>query len=350
MYGYPVYHGDILYERGTPLSIDGKYFGFCDFVPMKETHAPYRKYSIYLRQRYGEPVYRIAVDAGFGCPNRGADRRQGGCIYCDPRGSRAPYQENVAEEGGPLWSYESLRRQVEEGIGFLRKRYNVEKFALYFQAFSSTYAPVDTLRSIYDYCLSLAPFKELIVSTRPDCLSQAIIDLFAGYKEQGYDVWIELGLQSAHHSTLKRIRRGHSVEDFTYSYHALQAAGLKVAVHLIFGLPGEDVGEIMETVTYVGAMIPDGIKIHNLHIPFRTPLYREYMCGEISVPASERHLEYTIEALERLPTHTVIMRLLCDTPTEYLAVPKRFWSKSYFYQRLSEEMKRRNTRQGRLFR
>lgn len=316
---------------------------------MERLDAPYRKYSTYLKQRHGAPVYRVAVDAGFSCPNRGPRREEGGCTYCDSRGSRAVYQEQCYRSPSDTSGLEYVRQQVVGGIRFLQKRYHVDHFSLYFQAFSGTYAPIDVLSRLYDFCLSLAPFKELIVSTRPDCLSAEVIELLTTYKKRGLDVWVELGLQSSHDRTLERINRGHTVEDFFCAFSELRRAGVLIAPHVIFGLPGEGEREILETITYLARLQPDGIKIHNLHIPLDTPLYKEYLLGEISIPCAERHLEYSVKALERLPPTTVIMRFLCDTPTEFLAAPKRFWSKSYFYKKISEQMVGQNTWQGRVY-
>ncbi len=299
---------------------------------------PVNLYSRYLRRRYGCRVYRVSVDAGFSCPNRGDFRGNAGCTYCDERGSRAPY----------LGETDDLRAQVEEGIRFLRKRYGAKLFILYLQAFTNTFAPLEDLRKIYDYLLSLAPFKEFIVSTRPDCVSEEIGRLLSKYREEERDVWVELGLQSASDETLKRIKRGHSVTDFLEAYRLLKAHSLKVAVHVIFGLPGESREDIMSTVGLLASEGVDGIKIHNLHIPVGTEMYEEYLTGEIVAPSSIRHLEYTIEALERLPPETVVMRLTTDTPRDRLAAPRRFWEKARFYEELKSEMNRRGTYQGRL--
>jgi hypothetical protein len=339
---------------------------------VEQQNGPFYSYSSYLKARYGARAYRVSVDAGFSCPNRvkengtpslletpfgpfyGADRGMPGCTYCDERGSRAVYQEGRTSDGkggerGPAVTEEDLKNQIKGGIRFLEKRYKARVFLLYFQAFSSTYAPVETLKKLYDYCLSLAPFKELIVSTRPDCVTAETAELFKEYKARGYEVWVELGLQSACDDTLKRINRGHTAADFDRSYKLLRGAGCRIAVHLIFGLPGEGEKEVLETVDYIRAFVPDGIKIHNLHIPFRTRLFQEYLRGEITAPSAPRHRNYIIKALERVPKSTIIIRLTCDTPESLLAAPRDFLDKASFIRSVKEEMVRRNTRQGRYY-
>jgi radical SAM protein (TIGR01212 family) len=324
----------------------------------------YRNYSHYLKQRYGKKVYRVAVDAGFSCPNRGVDRSRPGCAYCDEYGSRAPYQEKVWRESCGATDGESaadvggsnmarrrdfIRRQVERGIGFLRSRYGAEVLLLYFQAFSGTYAPVTVLRAIYSYGLSLGPFRELIVSTRPDCIDEEKADLLAGYMSSQREVWVELGLQSACDETLERISRGHTYSHFVSAFRILKDRGVKVAVHLIFGLPEEGLDAILYTVRQVSALGLDGIKIHNLHIPRDTALLEEYKLGDLIVPSGPRHLDYVLRSLELLPPTTVVMRMTCDTPLERLALPKRFWDKAMFTRELRAEMARRQTYQGRLW-
>lgn len=302
---------------------------------------PFRSYSSYLKKKYGEPVYRVSIDAGFSCPNRGPDRSSPGCSYCDEHGARAPY----LSRGG----INDIKDQVDKAIRFLRARYSAKLYILYFQAFSNTYAPVARLKKIYDFSLSCAPFREMIVSTRPDCVDEQIADLLVSYKNLGLDVWVELGLQSASDQTLEKIDRGHTAQTFQQSYRLLKSFGLKLTVHLIFGLPGEGEEQILKTIRYVSGFLPDGIKIHNLHIPTGCPLFQEYLKGELCVPIHGRHLGYTIKALELLPPQTVIMRLTCDTPKSRCAAPRGFWPKALFYERLREEMKRADTWQGKKF-
>jgi radical SAM protein (TIGR01212 family) len=297
---------------------------------------PFNNYSRYLKQKYGCSVYRVAVDAGFSCPHRGIRREKAGCTFCDQYGSRAPYLQEKT----------SLREQITGTLAFLTERYQAKEFILYFQAFSNTNAPVEKLRSIYDEGLALAPFKELIVSTRPDCIDEEKAALLAAYQNKERDVWVELGLQSAHDTTLKLINRGHTAEDFVEAFKLLKKYRLKVTAHLIFGLPGEGMKEIVETVKFIAALKPDGLKIHNLHLLYNSELFSQYEQGEISIPCSKTHMEYVIKALALLPPSTVIMRLTCDTPRSRLAAPRVFLSKQEFNALLLKEMLSREIHQG----
>lgn len=307
-------------------------------------------YSEYLRARYGAPAYRVSVDAGFSCPNRGPDRSRPGCLYCDEHGSRAPYQGPAGDlpDGLPA-RLQDVRRQIAQAKAFLQRRYGAEHFLLYFQAFSATHAPVPELRRLYDEALACGPFRELLVSTRPDCIDPARAELLASYRTRGLEVWVELGLQSASDETLQRIRRGHTAAQFAAAFRLLRERGLKLAVHLIFGLPGEGLARILETVRFTAGLDPDGVKIHNLHVPRGSPLAAELAAGELAVPCAGRHLDYVVRALELLPPRTVIMRLACDTPRERLAAPRVFLPKAAFHQAVRRELERRDTRQGRLW-
>ncbi len=298
---------------------------------------PYRSYSGYLKRLYGKRAYRVSVDAGFSCPNRAGG--SSGCSYCDAAGARAPYLGGTA----------SMREQIEGAVRFLKRRYGAEEYLLYFQAFSSTNASTTELRGIYDEALGLAPFKELIVSTRPDCLDEEKAALLAGYRAKGIDVWVELGLQSARDETLKRISRGHTAAEFITAFTLLKQQGLKVAVHLIFGLPGETAADIARTVGFISGLDPDGVKIHNLHIPAATPLAREFLKGEVTTPGPEKHLEYVIAALELLSPRCLIMRMTCDTPKDRLLSPRSFWEKQAFASTLARRMSELDTFQGRHF-
>jgi uncharacterized protein len=300
---------------------------------------PWFPYSAWLRGRFGRDVRRVAVDAGFGCPHRLEGRGPGGCTFCGEAGSRAP--------GAPA-PLGSLRDQVASSAAAVRCRHPGAGLILYFQAFSCTDAPVDSLRRIYDEGLSAAGFVGLSVGTRPDCVDEDKARLLASYAGRGLEVWVELGLQSAHDRTLGRIRRSHSAEDFLRAFALLRAAGLKVAVHLILGLPGESSADMEATADFVGRLDPDGVKIHALHILRGSPLFGEYLAGEVTAPVPGRVLDYAVAVLERLPARTAVMRLTTDTPAAVLAAPRATWPRGRFADELAAEMARRGTRQGRL--
>ncbi len=321
------------------------------------SEPPYLTYSRYLRERHGCTVYRVAVDAGFCCPNRRAGRSSHGCSYCAENGSRAPYLPPAEDApcvgldaAATPFDRDGLLRQIDSGIVFLKARYGAEAFILFFQAYSNTNASVERLAEVYDAGLSAADFRGLSIATRPDCLDEDKARLLASYKDRGLEVWVELGLQSANDRTLARVRRGHTANDFRRAAAILKRHGIKVAAHLIFGLPGESFDDMMGTIAFCAACGTDGVKIHNLLIHNGSPLAGELLMGEITAPSAERHLSYTIAAIENLPASTVIMRVTSDAVPSDVAAPRAFWTKGEFTTRLADEMRARGARQGRLFR
>ena len=181
---------------------------------------------------------------------------------------------------------------------------------------------------------------------RPDCIDNEKADLLSSYREKGYEVWVELGLQSSHERTLERINRGHTVSDFENAFRLLRSRGINIITHLIFGLPDESEEDMLESVRYLAKMRPEGIKIHNLHVPVDTPLFDEYLAGELSVPCGKRHINYLVKAVEILPQDIVVMRVTCDTPDKRRAAPKRDLRKGEIYTLLAKEMIKAGTWQG----
>ncbi len=241
----------------------------------------------------------------------------------------------------------SITEQVRTGIAFLCRRYRAERFILYLQSYSNTFAPLAELKEIYDHALSQEEFTEFIIATRPDCITEANADLIASYRGGSLqDVWVELGLQSGNDETLGLIRRGHTVGECSTAVSILRARGIKVSLHVILGLPGEGYDQVSRTAEVVREIHPDAVKIHNLHIPIRTRMYRQYLAGEFCPPSVKRHLSNTIFFLERIPDDIIIGRVVCDTPAHRLAAPLRFGAKGSFVQQLEAEMSRRKTCQG----
>lgn len=314
------------------------------------------RYADYLREHHGCRVRRVPVDAGFGCPNRqpvlGEKRAtpgystpehdgtlSSGCSYCDSTGSRAPILGNLS----------TVKEQVSGALAFLRARYRADRFMLYFQANTSTYAPLDQLKALYDGTLALGDFAGLIVSTRPDCMQQDTVDLLASYLDQGLEVWVELGLQSACDDTLVRIGRGHDAADFMDARQRLGRAGIAVAAHVIFGLPGEGLNEILKTARFLAGLAVEGVKIHDLHYCRGTSVLNEILLGELPLWPKALHIEACMRFLELMPRTTTVMRLCSDNPPDRRILPKRQIEKASLYRELEVYMEKCGTWQGRLF-
>jgi len=325
----------------------------------------WRSYTSYLLEQYGQRVYRIGIDGGFSCPNRG-QHREGGCIYCDARGSSAVYQRpeeqafakdlsfvpdiDARTDSHQIQSFHqrllSLDEQVQRGRDFINRRYHTQAMSIYFQAFTNTFDSLDHLKQLYDRALADGPYVELIISTRPDCLNDDIISLLASYQGQVQQVWVELGLQSGNDETLDWIGRGHTVDDFTEAVHLLHAAGLPVSAHVILGFPQEGEEAIHHTARVITDSQVQAVKIHNLHVVAGTRLFERYQKEPFPVPNRDVHVQNTIRFLRRIPHSVVIQRFISDTPIHRLAAPLNFGNKNQFLRDLSKEMERLDVRQG----
>ncbi len=320
-------------------------------------YSRWNTYSSYLKKKYGAPVYRIGVDGGFSCPNRDASRH-GGCAFCDGTGSIAVYQR-ASESGFRRTSdYDrktadtilprllSIREQIERGKAFLERRYKAGLFSLSFQSWTNTYDSPENLRKIYDEGLSVMPFRELLISTRPDTVPESVLSLLESYITPERDVWVEFGLQSASDATLAAINRGHGLKEYMDAAARAHRHRLKVAAHVILGLPGEGREDFLRTARAVNESGAEAVKIHNLHITGGTALADDYMAGNITVMSEERTLESTELFLRHLREEIVIERLISETPYHRLLAPRVFPDKSRFLMRLEERMERNGTRQG----
>jgi len=297
----------------------------------------YRTFSGYLKEIFGCRVHKISLDAGFSCPNRDGTRGWGGCIYCNNEG----FSYHTAR-GRP-----SLREQLESGIAYMRRRFRARKFIAYFQAFSSTYAPLEKLRETYDIVRSYPEIAGLFISTRPDCLPEEVLELVSSYQDD-YLTWLELGLQSASDRTLERINRGHTVAEFTAAVAASRAHGLPVCAHVILGLPGETRKQMLETARYLGEVGVQGIKIHALHLVKNTPLAEDYALRPFKLLTLEEYASLVCDFLERIPPDVVVQRLAVDVPQEVLVGPRWCVHKMKTVEAIEAELQRRDSFQGML--
>lgn len=301
-------------------------------VPMQ---PPYRTFNSYLREYFGERVYRVPIDAGFTCPNRDGVRAFGGCTFCDDRGSGAP---TISVE-------KSVREQLEAGMRRIGKRYKARKFLAYFQAFTNTYAPEGVLRSIYDVALEYPDVVGICIGTRPDCLEDNILDLLQELSEKTF-VWLEVGVQSVFNETLDRINRGHTAEEFFDAAERAKKRNLKVATHLIFGLPGEDESHMLETVRRMAQIDLDGIKIHQLCIYKGTPMEVDYRLGKLPVLDEDRYVNLVCDSLELLPPEMIVMRLVAEGSQDEIIAPDWAFEKERVMKKMEAELTRRNSFQG----
>lgn len=264
-----------------------------------------------MRQRYGERVHKIAIDAGFTCPNRDGSIGRGGCTFCN-NVSFSPHGRK------PL----SIAEQIESGRQIIRKRTGAKKYIAYFQAYTNTYADVKELACLYDQALKEPDIIGLDVGTRPDCVPDPVLDLLAAYQQQGYEVWLELGLQSAHDVTLDRVNRGHGFAEYQHAVLSARERGIKVCTHLILGLPGESSSHYMTSLQRVLELGVDGLKFHPLHVVKGTVLANEWRRGEYQPLTMAEYVSDVVELIRHTPDDVVFHRLTGTASDTILLAPR----------------------------
>ncbi len=298
---------------------------------------PYRDYNSYLKELFGCRVHKITVDAGMTCPNRDGTVGVGGCIYCNSRGS-----------GTGKWKLgKSIRDQLEEPKGYLKKRFGAEKFIAYFQSFSNTYAPLERLKSLYEEALSVEDVVGLSIGTRPDCVPEDVLDYIKELSKDYY-VSIEYGLQSAHDRTLQAINRGHTVSTFLDALERTRRRNIAVTVHVIIGLPGESEEEIIETARFLSRLDIQSVKIHLLYVVKDTVLERLYRDGLYRCLEKNEYIKLASLFIANLSPTIVIQRLTGDPHKEELVAPHWALKKQEVLNGIIQYMKDHNLRQGSL--
>lgn len=273
----------------------------------------YRALNRYLKERFGQKIYKIALDVGMTCPNRDGTLGTGGCIFCSGAGSGEFAQDAAL----------SVTQQIENGRKQLAGKIQNGKYIAYFQAFTNTYAPVEHLRKLYAEALQHPDIVALSIATRPDCLSEEVVALLKECNRIK-PVWVELGLQTIHEKTAVYIRRGYPLAVYDAAVRRLKQADLEVIVHVILGLPGESWQEMKETVDYVGKSGVDGIKLQLLHVIAGTDLEKEYREGRFSVMEMSEYVKLVAECIALLPEQMVIHRMTGDGDRKTLVAP--LWS------------------------
>lgn len=301
------------------------------------SQPPYRRFSDYLRQRFGGPVRKLTVDAGFSCPNRDGRLSTGGCVFCH-------IQSFSGRAGQPsLPVAEQLRAGISQG----RAR-GLSRFMAYFQPSTNTYAPLERLRSVYNVIRDFPEIKAVAIGTRPDCVDEKILELIADYCPD-YEVWIEYGLQTIHEPSLRWLQRGHTAADF---YRAVELArkhpGIKICAHVILGLPLESEAREQETAETLARLRVEGVKLHPLYVVKSTALADIYAAGNFRPLSEEDYVRRVVGFLERLRPDTVIQRLTADCPAEWLLAPDWLRNKAEVIRAVEDMLQSQKTRQGRL--
>ncbi|MHB0992438.1 MAG: TIGR01212 family radical SAM protein [Burkholderiales bacterium] len=292
-------------------------------------------YGQFLLKRYSRRVHKIALDTGFTCPNRDGSKGSGGCTFCNnasfsPNGRNAP----------------SIAVQLASGRRAIAKRTRAQRYIAYFQAYTNTYASVQELDRLYREALSEPDVIGLAVGTRPDCVPDAVLDLLAGYLDEGLEVWLELGLQSAFDDTLALVNRGHGLMEYRTAVQAARQRGIPVCTHLILGLPGENEGHYHATLDTVLDLGVDGLKLHPLHVVKGTQLANQWRRGEYFPLSMSEYLRSAADLIERTPEHIVFHRVTGTASKEILLAPAWCSQKWNVLNGIEAELRQRKHRQG----
>ncbi len=305
-------------------------------TPALSAEDPYYRFSRYLKLRFPWKTYKVTLHAGFTCPNIDGTLSRGGCTYCDNR-SFAPQ----LELGGS-----DITQQMAHGKARLRSRYGAEKFIAYFQSFTNTYGPLASLRQAYDQVMTDPEVVALAIGTRPDCVPDAALDLLASYASDR-EVWVEYGMQSAHDRTAVLTNRCQTVEQFVDAMErTAQRPRLKICVHVILGLPGEDHEMMMQSAELLGKLPYDSIKIHHLYITQGTRMAEQYAAEEVRVLSLDEYVPLVVDFIERLAPSVSIQRLMGELKHPSVSAPRWGQSKGQIEQSILREFKQRGSFQG----
>ncbi len=276
--------------------------------------------SDFLKQKYGQKLYKLSLESGCTCPNRDGTLGTGGCTFCSAGGS-GEFAERVSPD--------DIDSQIEAAKQRIIKKLPADvppdkrKFIAYFQSYTNTYGDTDRLTDLYEKVISRDDIVILSIGTRPDCIDDEKLEMLERLNRIK-PVWVELGLQTIHDETAERIHRGYSTSVFEECYKRLKAAGLTVIVHVILGLPGESREDMLDTVRYLGELSPrlDGIKLQMLNVLEGSQLAEEYRERHFYQMSMEEYTDLVVECLRLLPEQTVIHRMTGDGPRKLLISPK----------------------------
>lgn len=306
-------------------------------VPVKSDLPRIYEYRTYLTELYGEVLHKVPLDIGFTCPHRYPDG-SGGCSFCPGDGARA----------AQLGDEQNIAAQVRAGVNFARRRYGARAFMAYLQAYTSTFGSTSALHRLVSEILCQHDFRAIAFGTRPDCLSDSVLTFMTELNAR-LDVWAELGVQTMQDRTLRRINRGHDSRASREAIMRLHDAGLKTAVHLIIGLPGETIDDYYDTLKQLEPLPINGLKLHNLHVLKGTALAAEYEKNPFPLLDEHQYCEILLKLLPLIPADRPIIRLTTDTPEGQLIAPRWCMEKGRFRKYLDNQLRQRQIHQGMAF-
>ncbi len=273
--------------------------------------------SEHYRRRFGCKVYKLSLQSGCSCPNRDGNIGFGGCIFCSEGGS--------GDFAAPLLPIEEQIQIAKHRVEHKLPKDKSGRYIAYFQSYTNTYGDVKRLSMLYRKTLSFLEIVGISIGTRPDCLPEEMLDMLSELNAIK-PVTVELGLQTVHNKTAEKIHRGYNTDVFEKAYKSLTLRGIEVVVHVILGLPGENIADMLDTIDYLAELKPvlPGIKLQLLHILKGTALAAEYSKNHFPIFTMDEYTDLVVECIRRLPEETVIHRMTGDGPKSLLIAPE--WS------------------------
>lgn len=295
-------------------------------------------YKDYLKRRLAphQKVWKVSLDGGFTCPNIDGEKGKGGCIYCNNEGFSPSFGQ----------AHVPLIEQFSPQAAKYRRKYKAQKFLAYFQPFTNTYAPIEKLRSLYREALALPDVVGLCIGTRPDCIDENVVELLEEIAKEGYYVCLEIGLQTANDTVLKRINRLHTFEEFAKSMDLCQNKSFDICVHLVLGLPGESLADWVHTAELLGGWKWHSVKIHPIHVVRNTRLERLWESGHFQPLTLEQFTQGLARVLEKLSPDVAVQRLHGDSMGDLHLAPDWTGNRAEIEKQLLEQFTISGTRQG----
>ncbi|MDX1807142.1 MAG: TIGR01212 family radical SAM protein [Paenisporosarcina sp.] len=298
----------------------------------------YYTWNRHLRNEFGMKIFKVALDAGFDCPNRDGTVAFGGCTFCSVAGSGDFAGDRV----------DSIIDQFEERKNKMHQKWKDAKYMAYFQAYTNTHAPLSVIKEKFEAALAIDGVVGLSIATRPDCLPDDVVEYLAELNERTY-LWVELGLQTVHERTANLINRAHDFSCYLEGVQKLRNHDIRVCTHIINGLPLEDNEMMLETVREVAKLDVQGIKIHLLHLLKGTPMIKQYEKGLVEFMDKDQYIQLVVDQLELLPPKMVIHRITGDGPINLMIGPMWSVNKWDVLNGIDAELERRGSWQGKYF-
>lgn len=301
----------------------------------------YTDYSSYIKKKFGGRVQKVSINAGFTCPNIDGSKGKGGCTYCNNNTFNPEYCKPI----------KPISQQIEEGITFFSKMYKSQKYLAYFQAFTNTYAPLEQLKQKYEQALKHKDVIGLVIATRPDCITNEILDYLEQLVRAGNFIKLEFGLESTNNKTLDLINRCQSHEDAIKAFEMAKNRGILLGAHIILGLPGESKKDMLNNALAINRLPVDTLKIHHLQIVKHTMMAFQYKTdsSQFSFFTLDEYLDLVINFLEILNPKIIVERFFSESPEHLLIAPKYGLKNFELVHKIEKQLQENDSWQGKKF-